>query len=87
MFSVIIGQVERPTPEVSHEWMLTISYLPGELNTMADGLSRQTRDSTGVGGKDERSVRETVSSERIQSGVGGCEGPALTKEKEETSNC
>ena len=71
-------------------WMLTISYLLDELNTMADGLSRQeweTKDSTGVGGKGGTSVRETVSSERIQSGVGGCEGPALTKEKEETSNC
>ena len=66
-------------------WMLTISYLPGAENTVADALSRQEwgrgESPSGVG---RPRVPETVSlKEKSQSGVGECEGPALTEKKRE----
>ena len=54
-------------------WMVTITYLPGKDNLMADGLSRQEWQKS-------METAPSSSSETGQSDEGGCEGPALTKE-------
>ena len=48
---------------------MTIEYLPGKDNTLADALSRQE-------------WVQPVSEDGVQAGLGGCEGPALTGEEE-----
>ena len=56
------------------QWLITIVYLPGEENSLADALSRQEWE--------EQEEDETAA--QRQSGKGECEGPALTDEKEDT---
>ena len=67
------GRLRRMGMKLQH-WLVTIEYVPGEENGLADALSREER---------QRTEDETATKNERQSGVGGCGGATPTYVQQE----